>query len=96
MWVFDDSSKDLDKEPLVEGADTLLSMLTDKESTVITFSENVFPSSEIVVEMTEDYSSVNGGTFYYCAQYDHKLWLCPALLKYFNNPPQQIHFSIKS
>ena len=40
MWVFDDSSKELDKEPLVEGADTLLSMLTDQENAIITFSEN--------------------------------------------------------
>ena len=96
MWVFDDSSKELDKEPLVEGADTLLSMLTNQENAIITFSENKFPSAEIVVEMTEDFSHVNGGTYYHCAQYDHKLWLCPALLKYFTKPPQQIHFSIKS
>ena len=31
MWVFDDSSKDLDKEPLREGVHALLSMLTDKK-----------------------------------------------------------------
>lgn len=92
QWVFDDKSKDLDKEPFVAGADTLLDILTDNanECTVI-FSKTKFPDAQFSLEKIEEDGA--DGTFY---KYDnHMLWLCPALLKYFERPPRNISFQIK-
>jgi Family of unknown function (DUF6717) len=93
QWVFDDESKELDKEAFVAGADTLLDKLTDNGSKcIVVFSEHNFPDAEHVVEIQ---GPEMDGTNYYSAELDHVLWLCPALLKYFNSPPENIFFQIK-
>ena len=98
QWVFDDKSKDLDKEPFVAGADTLLDTILDtfkysKNKMSIVFSANDFPGSRFSVEKVTEYGP-DGGTDYFAQEFNHKLWLCPALLKYFNSPPESIHFQI--
>ena len=98
QWVFDDESKDLDKEPFIAGADTLIDTLTggSTDNCQIIFSKDAFPTANFVVDKIGP--GVGGGTNY---KYDinskvkHYLWLCPALLKYFNNPPSNIYFQIK-
>jgi len=97
-WVFDDESKGLDKEPFVAGADTLIDTLTGgtKNKCQIVFSKDAFPTADF--EVNKIGPGAGGGTNY---KYDidkntsHYLWLCPALLKYFSNPPSNIHFQIK-
>ena len=95
MWVFDDEIKGLDKEPFVAGADTLLDRLAKgaKELTLV-FSGNSFPDAQLKVDKMKEYGP-QGGTDYYLKELDHKLWLCPALLKYFDNPPESIYFQVK-
>jgi len=98
MWVFDDESKDLDKEPFVAGADTLLSYLTggEAETCIIIFSKDEFPDYDLVVNKVKE--GVGGGTDYFFESddgYTHDLWLCPALLKYFEDAPEKIYFKIK-
>jgi len=98
QWVFDDESKGLDKEPFVAGADTLIDTLTGglTDSCQIIFSKDAFPTANFVVDKVD--AGPAGGTNYkYNAVNNttHKLWLCPALLKYFSNPPNNIHFQIK-
>lgn len=96
QWVFDDQSRQLDKEPFVGGADTLLGRLTDNaEKCSVIFSEKKFPGAHEMIVNAEP--AVNGteGTYYYHHQMDHKLWLCPALLKFFSKPPEQIYLQIK-
>jgi len=98
-WVFDDESKELDKEPFVAGADVLIDMLTNNaEKCTIVFSETLFPGADHTVTSSAVNKADNDGTqgtFYYSAEFEHDLWLCPALLKYFDKPPKQIHFQIK-
>jgi len=94
MWVFDDESKDLDKEAFVAGADTLLDKLTDNGiECVVVFSQHKFPDAE---HMVEKMGPEMDGTNYYSKELDHVLWLCPALLKYFESPPEEIWFQIKT
>jgi len=97
QWVFDDEAKELDKEPFVAGADTLLDILTNNASNCqIVFSKDEFPDYDLKVEKVGP--GMGNGTdykFYFNNGQQHWLWLCPALLKYFNDPPQTIYFKLK-
>jgi len=96
LWVFDDPSVELEKEPFVEGADTLLDILTDYDNEcVLLFSTVDVPGFEHTIKKVED--NVSSGTTYNYKtdSIDHDLWLCPALLKYYENPPEKIHFKVK-
>lgn len=97
QWVFDDESKELDKEPFVAGADDLIEMLSggaDKCS--IVFSAGKFPTATgVIINQTPKTNGEMGTDYLYEADTPHKLWLCPALLKYFEKPPAEIHFQIK-
>ena len=93
-WVFDDESKGLDKEPFIAGADTMLDMLSgDHAECVITFSAKQFPGAEHVVKYVKPEMD---GSVYHSDEYNHDLWLCPALLKYFETPPEEIWFQFKA
>ena len=103
QWVFDDVSKELDKEPFVAGADTLIDNLlpSEVEECTVLFSEKHFPSATQVIENEGPGEDGEGGTYYLHKRsfgkdtiIPHKLWLCPALLKYFNEPPNEIHFCL--
>jgi len=96
-WVFDDESKGLIKEPLVAGADTLLTRLAGDfvENCSIMFSQDEFPGYAFSIEKLGE--GMGGGTDYIFEHhgYAHDLWLCPALLKYFDDPPENIYFKLK-
>jgi len=96
MWVFDDPSVQLKKEPFVQGADTLLDILTNNgNECVLLFSTIDVPGFEHTINKT---GNLSGGTTYNYKtdKINHDLWLCPALLKYYNNPPEKIHFKVKN
>lgn len=94
LWVFDDESVGLNKEPFVSGADTLLDKLANGKNTVILiFSDNPFPDYNLAVELVD---STPGGSNYYCKEMNHKLWLCPALFKYFPVTPKIIYLKYKN
>lgn len=96
LWVFDDPAKELDKEPLVEGADTFLDLMTEgfpKEACVVMFSGSQFPSAQLVLHKVGN--GVGGGTDYEHRDTDHQMWLCPALFKYFDVAPEKIFLSVK-
>jgi hypothetical protein len=92
-WAFDDPAVGLHREAFVAGADTLLDMLVppDKERCVVTFSSAPFPrfQHQLVIKGSE-----HGGTVYAHVATGHLLWLCPALLKYFSEPPALLYFSV--
>jgi hypothetical protein len=96
MWVFDDESKELDKEPLIAGADTLITMLVEEaKKCSVMFSDKQFPDYSHLLTIVGP--GVGDGTDYMCKlskTYSHPVWLCPALLKYFNTPPEEIYFKI--
>ena len=105
MWVFDDEKKELDKEPFVAGADTMLDFLTEHkyDSCNLIFSKDPFKGHQHQISKSTS-SELNwhgdpniDGTDYEFVQSDlgiHDLWLCPALLKYFDTPPDNIYFKV--
>jgi len=96
-WVFDDEDKGLIKEPLVAGADTLLTKLAGPvENVTIAFSQDAFPGHTHMMEKVGE--GMGGGTDYIVEMhgYAHELWLCPALLKYFDEAPESIYFNLKA
>jgi hypothetical protein len=92
LWVFDDATVGLVKEPFVLGIDIMLDRLTseipgaEKGFTLI-FSPQPFPgySAELHWKRTE-----YEGNWYYCPQFEIEGWLCPALFKYFDEVPEKL------
>jgi hypothetical protein len=93
MWVFDDPSVELCREPFVAGIDTMIDRLVaaipDAEKGFrLLFS--AFPFPGYIVELTwrrEEY----GGNWYYSSKFDIEGWLCPALFKYFAKAPAKLY-----
>jgi hypothetical protein len=98
MWVFDDPHKNLVQEPFVGGADTILDRLTssipDAENGIILiFSAAAFPGFQHKLVWSRAESS---GNIYHSPDLAHEGWLCPALLRYFDSPPQELYIQLKA
>lgn len=99
VWVFDDPAKELDKEALIGGMPEIIELACAKLSipnpekgfTAI-FSKDPFPGAVIKLSWVREEM---GGNVYGWAEYGMEGWLCPALLKYFDNPPQNIYIQLK-
>ena len=93
MWVFDDPSVGLDKEPFIAGIDTMIDKMTasipqaDKGFRAV-FSASPFPG---YTEKLEWRRQESGGNWYYSDHYKMEGWLCPALFKYFPTAPREIY-----
>lgn len=97
LWVFDDPAVDLVKEPLIEGADTLLDMLSNgAEECKLMFSGKPFPSAQFKIDWVseEGDDGFEFGNWYRSEMHDHDLWLCPALFKYFEEAPKEIYIKV--
>ncbi|WP_219740961.1 DUF6717 family protein [Rhizobium populisoli] len=97
MWVFDDSRVGLTQEPFVGGADTLIDQaVADIPNAelgfVMVFSKVAFPGHQFRLEWRR---AENSGNIYYSADFDAEGWLCPALLRYFDNPPPELFVQVK-
>ena len=97
MWVFDDDRVGLKEEPFVGGADTMIDRITaeipDAENGfVMVFSAHEFPGGEhrLIWQRAE-----REGNIYRSEDLDAEGWLCPALLRYFDSPPEEIFVQIK-
>jgi len=91
-WVFDDAQHQLVREAFVAGADVFMDHLTAnipnaKDGFNLVFSSLPFPDYTLHVKWVR---SDGGGNWYYSEKYNLEGWLCPALLKYFDQPPQEI------
>ncbi|MEM1057976.1 MAG: DUF6717 family protein [Verrucomicrobiota bacterium] len=98
MWVFDDESRGLDKEPFVFGADAIIELAVKDipnagEGFNLIFSAIPFPGHQFSFQRRE---AEAGGYFYYSHQLDKKGWLCPALFKYFEKAPPMIYAQFKA
>ena len=89
VWAFDDERVGLQGEPFVAGADVLL----DKETAEIpdavngfrlTFSQHEFPEYNECLKWKRSEAS---GNVYWSDRFQMEGWLCPTLLKYFEDPP---------
>lgn len=97
MWVFDDARVDLKQEPFVGGADTMIDQITSHipnadKGFIMVFSAHPFPGSEHKLAWQREERE---GNIYKSAELDAEGWLCPALLRYFDDPPSEIHVQVK-
>ena len=97
MWVFDDPRVGLVQEPFVGGADTILDLLTGSipnaaTGFVLVFSAAEFPGVQHKLTWSRADKS---GNIYYSPDLQIEGWLCPALLRYFDQPPAELFIQIK-
>ena len=97
MWVFDDAKVGLVQEPFVDGADVIIDRavegITDAEAGfLMLFSAMPFPGHQFRLLWRR---ADVGGNYYYSQTHDIEGWLCPALLKYFDQAPKEIYFQVK-
>jgi len=104
-WVFDDESRELDKEPFVAGADLLIDAmcgnLDRQEGDTCSFYFGQTPLPDWDVNLKIHSEDGYDGT-YYTVNYPSlslenqgPIWLCPALLKFFDKAPKEIFVKIK-
>ncbi len=97
-WVFDDPGRGLKQEPFVEGIpemiDRLVADIPDAENGFrLIFSARAFPGSTHRLLWRREQA---GGNWYYCPQFDAEGWLCPALFKFFEETPREIHLKAEA
>ena len=95
MWVFDDEKVGLDKEPFVEGADTMIDQMlavkglqNPEAGFRLIFSTGEFPRYDVRFDWIR---AGEGGNWYRSEEFQQEGWLCPALLRYFDEAPEQIY-----
>jgi len=95
MWVFDDDKVDLTREPFVFGADKIIEkalimkgVKQPEKGFRLIFSAGPFPEFDLKFEWVRQ---GDGGNYYKSDEFQMEGWLCPALLKYFDDPPQEIY-----
>ena len=97
MWVFDDPRVGLVQEPLVAGADTIIDRVVadipDAErGFTLAFSSIPFPGYQHRLDWQRE---EGGGNWCHAAQLGMEGWLCPALLRYFEEAPKQLFVQTK-
>jgi hypothetical protein len=93
VWVFDDPTVGLKKEPFVHGADALLDRIVEDipgagRGFTLRFSAAPFRGRQFVFEWRREDC---GGNWYYSPDHDLEGWLCPALFRYFETAPERIY-----
>jgi hypothetical protein len=97
MSVFDDERVGLVQEPFVGGADTMIDRVVadipnaERGFTMI-FSAAPFPGHQFRLGWRRD---GDGGNWYYAPQFELEGWLCPALLRYFDEAPKELYVQVK-
>lgn len=97
LWVFDDPNVGLVREPFVGGADTMIDRATAdlpnaSRGFLAVFSAGKFPGAQIQLDWSREDGS---GNIYLWKETGMEGWLCPALLKYFAEPPKKLFIQIK-
>ena|SRR5256885_8530934 len=98
MWVFDDARVGLTAEPFVGGADTMIDQVTAeipnaRSGFVMVFSATPFPGHQFKLEWRREEL---GGNVYHSPALDAEGWLCPALMRYFEQTPAEIYVQVKA
>jgi hypothetical protein len=97
-WVFDDERMGLVQEPFVSGVPEMIEVLIRgidnvDEGFKLLFSASPFPGYQAELTwLKEEYN----GNWYAWNQNNMEGWLCPALFKYFNQPPEKIYCQAES
>jgi hypothetical protein len=98
VWVFDDATKGVVREPFISGADKILDVLAEHipnaaDGFKIVFSAKPFPGYTARFVWTR---AEYGGNWYRWPERKLEGWLCPALLKYFESPPKEIFVQVSA
>lgn len=98
MWVFDDPAVGLVREPFVGGADTMIDVATSHipnavQGFIAVFSASYFPNAQIMLEWARE---DGGGNVYRWHDKAMEGWLCPALLKYFDQAPTKLYIQVRA
>lgn len=93
VWMFDDDSTGLSREPFVAGMpeimDRVVAGVNDaRNGFMLYFSEHAFPGHELQLELVAPEA---GGNWYRLTGTEMKGWLCPALFRYFSTAPSMIY-----
>ncbi len=93
LWVFDDDTVELVREPFVFGVpemiDRFVSDIPNAEGGfTLLFSEKPFPSFQ--ARLVHDRAEYEGN-WYRWPEANLEGWLCPALFKYFTDTPAEIY-----
>ena len=93
LWVFDDDSVGLLREPFVSGADVIIDRLVEaipnaEQGFTLLFSAYAFPGYQAELEWRREDGA---GNWYYSPALDAEGWLCPALFNYFEQAPKKIY-----
>ena len=94
MWVFDDENAELEREPFVAGADTMIDQVLAMKGLAnpeagfrLIFSAGEFPQYDVRFDWVRE---GDGGNWYKWEEFQMEGWLCPALFKYFEKAPKHI------
>lgn len=88
-WWFDDLNKNIIKEELVLGVPEFIEKFINKNEFKLKFSEIEIKDYDFkfdFIRLEEE------GHIY--KTFDHEIWLCSVLLKYFDNNPNKLYFKI--
>jgi hypothetical protein len=97
MWVFDDPRVGLSAEPFVGGADMMIDQVTShipdaRRGFTMVFSRSPFPDHQHRLKWRREEGT---GNVYYSEELGAEGWLCPALLRYFDERPSEIYVQVK-
>ena len=94
LWVFDDETVGLKKEPFISGADRMIDQMVQNKGLInpengfrLIFSGRDFPNYDIRFDWVRE---GDGGNWYKSEDLHMEGWLCPALLRYFDKAPKHI------
>jgi hypothetical protein len=98
LWVFDDPSVELEREPFVAGIPEMIEAVVKEfpspdKGFLMLFSSFPFPGH--VVHLRKLREDGLGGTWYQWTATNQEGWLCPALLKYYPVSPDNIYVQVK-
>ena len=97
--MFDDSRVGLTQEPFVAGADKMIDLIVADlpnaaAGFTLIFSATPFPDHQYRLDWRR--ADSGDGNWYFSEQLGMEGWLCPALLRYFSEAPQQLYIQIRS
>ncbi len=109
MWVFDDPNVGLVQEPFIAGIDKIMDLMTanidDAENGFrLIFSGGEFPGFTTYLTWVEQDKPLTQkdvkqgfqrGNWYCHPETQMEGWLCPALLKYFDEAPKTLYIKIE-
>ncbi|HEX7878512.1 MAG TPA: DUF6717 family protein [Candidatus Eisenbacteria bacterium] len=98
MWVFDDDRTGLVREPFIMGIPRMIDRVVADipnaaEGFNLIFSATRFPGAQLKLEWRR---ADGGGNWYWSADDDMEGWLCPALFRYFDEAPKEIHVRVEA